>query len=71
MGRVWHEGHKERGLGKRKVRMDSEWEDGVVKWKGGRIWGAINWADQDFTALLDIMEELLPTGKKAWGDIYS
>jgi len=53
------------------VRADSELEDGVVKGKGGRIWGAVNWADQDFTTLLDTVEELLVVGKKAWGEVYS
>ena len=58
-------------LGKRKARADSELEDGVVKGKGGRIWGAVNWEDQDFTTLLDTVEELLVVGKKAWGEVCS
>ena len=58
------------GLSKRRPRVGSRLEDGAVKRKG-RNWGAINWSDQDFAALLDIMEELLPAGKKAWGGVYS
>ena len=53
------------------MRADSELEDGVVKGKGGRIWGAVNWEDQDFTTLLDTVEELLVVGKKAWGEVCS
>ena len=59
------------GLSKRKVRVDSKLEDGVVKRKGDRIQGEVNWADQEFTTLLDIMAELLPAGKNAWGEVYS
>jgi len=58
------------GLGTRRLRVGRELEDGAVKRKG-RNQRAVNWADQDFAALLDIMEELLPAGKKAWGGVYS
>jgi len=34
------------GLGKRKVREDSELEDGVVKGKAVRTLGAFNWLDE-------------------------
>jgi len=37
----------------------------------GKNWGAVYWAGQEFAALLDIVEELLPAGKKAWGGVYS
>ena len=59
-----------RGLGKRKVRVESESEDGV-KGKVGRSCGAVNWSEEDFTALLDVVEALLVAGRKAWGAIYS
>ena len=59
------------GLGKRKVKVDSELEDGVVKGKGGRTRGAVNWSDEDYSTLLDAVEVLLPEGRKAWGAIYS
>jgi len=58
------------GVGKRRLRVGSELGDGAVKRKG-KIWGAVNWADQDFAALLDIVEELLLAGKKAQGQVYS
>ena len=60
-----------RGLDKRKVRAESESEDGVVKGKVGRSHGAVNWSEDDFTTLLDVVEALLPAGRKAWGAIYS
>ena len=60
-----------RGLGKRKVRAKSESEDGVVKGKVGRSHGAVNWSEDDFTALLDAVEALLLAGRKAWGAVYS
>ena len=52
------------GLGTRRLRVGRELEDGAVKRKG-RNQRAVNWADQDFAALLDIVEELLLAGKKA------
>jgi len=56
---------------KKKVRVDSELEDGVVRWQSGRTWGAINWSNEDFTALLDAIDNLLPAGNKAWAGVYS
>jgi len=53
------------------VRAESESEDGVVKGKVGRSRGAVNWLEDDFTALLDMVEALLPAGRKAWGAVYS
>ena len=58
------------GLSKRRPRLGSESENGAVK-KKGMIQGAVNWADQGFAALLDIVEELLLEGKKACGGVYS
>jgi len=60
-----------RGTAKKKVRVDSESEDGMVRGKGGRTRGAVNWLDEEFMALLDAIEDLLPAGKKACGLVYS
>src|SRR5882672_11507318 len=60
-----------RGNAKKKVRVDSELEDGMVRGKGGRTRGAVNWLDEEFMALLDAIEDLLPAGRKAWGLVYS
>ena len=34
--------------------------------KGGHTYGAVNWWEQDLTTWLDLIEELLPAGKKEW-----
>jgi len=34
--------------------------------KGGWTYGAVNWWEQDLTTWLDLIEELLPAGKKEW-----
>jgi len=38
--------------------------------KGGCAYGAVNWQEQDLTALLDLIEELLLAGKKEWVRLY-
>src|SRR5882724_5869737 len=58
------------GLSKRRLRVGNELEDGAVKRKG-RNWGAVNWSDQDFAVLLDIVKELFLAGKKAWEGVCS
>ena len=51
--------------------MESESDNGVVRGKSGRTRGAINWSKDNFTALLDVVEDLLPAGKKDLARVYS
>jgi len=50
---------------------DTEDEEEVrVGKKGGHMYGAANWREQDLTVMLDLVEELLLAGKKEWVRLY-
>jgi hypothetical protein len=56
---------------RRRAASDSESEDAepMVKW--GCALGAVKWQPEDFNALLDLGEDLLPAGKKEWLALYA
>jgi len=56
---------------KRYVSDTEDDEDIRVGRKGGCAYGAANWQEQDITALMDLIEELLPAGKKEWVRLYA
>ena len=55
---------------KEQMRIDSGSEGEVVK-RCGRAHGAVNWSDDDFMALLNAVEDVLPAGKKEWVLVYN
>ena len=57
-------------LRKRGYVSDTEDEELRVGKKGGQIYGAENWWEQDLMVMLDLVEELLPAGKKEWVRLY-
>jgi len=61
-----------RGKGPRKcgyVNDTKDEEEVRVGKKGGCTYGAANWWEQDLTVMLDLVEELLPAGKKGLTEI--